>query len=166
MQGVTMPQFDFATFAPQIIWLAITFVALYFIMSWFALPKVGGVIEQRTNRIAGDLDEADRLRRDAERSTEIYETSLAEARAKAHAIHQETRSASNAELDKIRQSVEAELDEKLTAAEARISAIRDKALEDVKDIAIDSAGEIVQVLTGQTVERPVLAEAVDGAGRL
>ncbi|WP_342643004.1 ATP F0F1 synthase subunit B [Rhodoligotrophos ferricapiens] len=160
-----MPQFEFATVPSQIIWLAITFVALYFIMSWFALPKVGGVIEQRTNRIAGDLDEADRLRRDAERSTEVYQTSLAEARAKAHTIHQEKRDATTAELETIRKAVEAELEEKLSAAETRISEMRNKALAEIKDVAVDTAGDIIERLSGITVDRPVVAAAVESAGR-
>lgn len=160
-----MPQFDFATFPSQIVWLTITFVALYFIMSLFALPKVGGVIEQRTNRIAGDLDEADRLRRDAERSSDVYQTSLAEARAKAHGIHQERRDQSTAELDKIRHAVEAELEDKLAAAEARIQTTRVKALTEIKDIAIDSASDIVEALTGQQADKASVALAVDNAGR-
>ncbi|WP_170984407.1 F0F1 ATP synthase subunit B' [Rhodoligotrophos defluvii] len=160
-----MPQFEFETVPPQIIWLVITFVALYFIMSWFALPKVGGVIEQRTNRIAGDLDEADRLRRDAERSSEVYQTSLAEARARAHTIHQETRDATSSELETIRRAVEAELEEKLSAAEARIAQTRDKALAEIKDVAIDTAGAIVERLTAQTVDRSVLAAAVESGRR-
>ena len=39
------PPLDPSTFAPQIIWLAITFTALYVILSRFALPRVGEVIE-------------------------------------------------------------------------------------------------------------------------
>jgi F-type H+-transporting ATPase subunit b len=158
-----MPQFEFATFPSQIVWLTITFVALYLIMSLFALPKVGGVIEQRTNRIAGDLDEAERLRREAERSSDVYQAALAEARARAHGIHQETRDQTAAELDKVRQSVEAELEAKLAAAEARISEMRGKALGEIKDIAIDSASEIVEVLTGLQADRASVAQAVENA---
>ena len=160
-----MPQFDFDTFPPQIAWLVITFLALYFIMSLFALPKVGGVMEQRSNRIAGDLDEADRLRQDAERSTEIYKVSLAEARARAHAIHQETRDGVTAELEKDRRAVEVELDAKLATAEAQIAVAREKAIDGIKTVAVDSAGEIVELLTGVKVDRKVLTTAVENAGR-
>jgi F-type H+-transporting ATPase subunit b len=45
-----MPQLDFSTFSPQLIWLVITFLGLYLLMSRVALPRIGGVIEQRQSR--------------------------------------------------------------------------------------------------------------------
>ena len=53
-----MPQLDFATFPPQLFWLAITFIVLYVLMAWVGLPRVGGVIAARRNRIDGDLEKA------------------------------------------------------------------------------------------------------------
>ena len=78
-----MPQLDFSMWPPQLIWLAITFGVLYILISKFALPKIGGTIEQRQNRIANDLDEAQRLKDDTEKAIAAYEAALAEARAKA-----------------------------------------------------------------------------------
>ncbi|MGF7159728.1 F-type H+-transporting ATPase subunit b [Rhodoligotrophos appendicifer] len=156
-----MPQFDFNTFPPQIAWLVITFIILYLVMSRFALPKVGGVIEQRTSRIAGDLDEASRLQQEATRSAELYATALAEARARAHIIHVEMRSQISAELEKERHGVEVELDTKLASAEARISATRLSALSDITEIAADSAREIILALTGDQTDPLLLRGTVE-----
>ena len=79
-----MPQLDLATFTPQLVWLGITFILLYLVMWRVALPRIGEVLEERQNRIQHDLDEAGRLKGEAEQALADFETSLSEARSKAH----------------------------------------------------------------------------------
>ena len=42
-----LPQLNPADFAPQLVWLAVTFVVLYLILSRVTLPRIGEVIEER-----------------------------------------------------------------------------------------------------------------------
>ncbi|MDC3272998.1 hypothetical protein OAU72_05820, partial [Hyphomicrobiales bacterium] len=57
-----MPQLDFLTFPSQIIWLFITFTALYIVMAKIALPKLANAIELRRDIIARDLEEAEHFK--------------------------------------------------------------------------------------------------------
>jgi F-type H+-transporting ATPase subunit b len=159
-----MPQLDFSTYPPQLIWLAIVFFGLYFVLSRFALPRIGGIIEQRRDRIASDLDEAARLKDESEKALAAYEAALAEARAKAHAIAQETRDKLSAETERQRAEVEAQLAEKLAEAEARIADTRDTAMAQVKDVAAGAAGDIVQQLIGgRAVAKTKVTKAINDA---
>ncbi len=56
------PPFDPASFGSQLLWLALSFAALYILMSKIALPRIGEILEVRRDRIEGDLAEAERLR--------------------------------------------------------------------------------------------------------
>lgn len=156
-----MPQLDFATYGPQLIWLAITFTVLYLVMARIALPGVGGVIEQRRNRVASDIGEAEQLRNETDKADASYRATLAEARAKAHAMSQETRQKLNAEMERERAKVDEELNEKMKEAEARIGEVKAGAMAQVKDVATDSATEIVKELIGGRSAKTAVSKAVD-----
>jgi len=132
-----LPQLNPADFAPQLIWLAITFAVLYFILARVALPRIGEVIEERRDRVQRDLDAAERFKKDTDAALAAYERALSEARAKASSMAKEMRDKLAAETDKERASVEGELSAKLADAEARIAATKTKALSSVNEIAAE-----------------------------
>lgn len=157
------PPFDPATWGSQLLWLAITFCALYYLMSRVALPRVGAILENRSNRIAGDLAAAGRLKDETDAAIAAYEQALAEARQDAHAIAQQARDKSKAEIDADRASIEAELQGKLDAAEARIAEVKAQALSDVDAIAKDATEAMVEVLVGGEVAKSDVSNAVEAA---
>src|ERR1700722_10736450 len=85
------PPFQKDTFASQLVSLVIAFVALYLIVSKIALPRVGGVIDERQNTIDGDLTAAQKLKDESDGALKAYESELAAARSRARAIGAETR---------------------------------------------------------------------------
>ena len=137
-----------STFASQLVSLVIAFVALYIIVSRVALPRVGAVIDARQNKIEGDLAEAQKLKDESEAALKAYESDLAAARSKAQAIGAETREKLNAASEAERKSLEDKLAVRLAEAEKTIAATRATAMSNVRGIAADAAGAIVQRLTG------------------
>jgi len=160
-----MPQLQIPDFAPQLIWLAITFIGLYLLMARVALPRIGGIIEQRRDRIASDLDEAARLNEQTEQAIADYEAALAEARANAHQIAQARREELKAEADKRQGELDAQLSAKIAEAEKRIGAARDAAKAEIKVVAVDAAGEIVKELLGKAPAKRTITTAVNAASR-
>ncbi|KQU94414.1 hypothetical protein ASC89_08670 [Devosia sp. Root413D1] len=142
------PPFDPASFGGQLLWLAITFAALYFLMSRVALPRIGSILETRRTRIEGDLKEAERLRQETEKAAAAYEAALAEARKNAHGIAEETRAGIKADIDGRRADVEATLAKRVSEAEARIQADKDAALANVGGIAAETAQALVAKISG------------------
>ena len=84
-----MPQLDTSTFLPQLFWLAICFIALYFIMWKLVMPRIASVLQDRQERIDDDLEKAEKLRNDAAAVLETYEKTVAEGRSRAQAILRE-----------------------------------------------------------------------------
>lgn len=158
------PPFDTTTFPSQLLWLVISFTALYFIMKKVALPRLGEILEERRDRIEGDLAEAERLRQKTDQAIATYEAELAEARSNAHTIAEAARAESKSKLDAARTKVETNLSKKVAAAEERIAATKAEAMGHVSEIATDTAQAIVAQLVGKV---PVKAarDAVTKVGK-
>lgn len=161
--GGGFPPFQKETFASQIVWLVITFVALYLLISRIAVPRIGGILEQRTRHIEGDFAEAQRSKTESEAALAAYEKALADARGNAQAIGAEIREKVHAQAEAHRKSLEAKLNAQLAEAEKSIAATKGAAMANVRGIAVDAASAIVERLTGTAPAAPTVAAAVDEA---
>ncbi|MBS0233359.1 MAG: F0F1 ATP synthase subunit B' [Proteobacteria bacterium] len=150
-QSGGLPQLNPHHFTPQLFWLAVTFVALLFVMSKIALPRVADVIEERRDRIKRDLDAASRLKDETDKALADYEKALADARANASGIAKQTREKLAAETEAERQRVDTQITAKLKEADARIAATKSKALSAIGDIATETARAVVEKLIAQDV---------------
>jgi F-type H+-transporting ATPase subunit b len=158
---VGFPPFETETYAGQILWLTITFVALYALMSKLVLPRLGGIIENRRETIASDLDEAATMKTRAEEAGVAYEKALSEAKGRAQALAQETRAKLSAESDAKRKMLEADLAKRLAEAEAIIAAKKTEAMSHVRGIAVDTAISIVERLIGKAPNPQAVEAALD-----
>jgi F-type H+-transporting ATPase subunit b len=157
------PPFQSQTFASQLVWLAIAFVLLYVLMAKWALPRVGAVIESRQKRIDGDIAEAGKLKAQSDEAVAAYEKALADARANAQAIANETRDKQAAAAEARRKTLEDELNAKLTQAEKTIAATKQAAMSNVRGIAEDATRAIVERLIGLAPSDKAVADAVADA---
>jgi F-type H+-transporting ATPase subunit b len=157
------PPFQKDTFASQLVSLVIVFAALYLIVSRIALPRVGGVLDERQNKIEGDLAEAQRLKDASDGALKAYEGELAQARSRAQAIGAETREKLNAASEAERKTLEERLSLKLAEAEKTIASTRQAAMSNVRGIAADAAAAIVQRLTGVVPDGASVGLAVDAS---
>lgn len=160
--GNTFPPFDPATFSSQLFWLVITFGLFYIFLKKVVMPRLGGILEVRSNRIAQDLDQAAKLKSEADAAVAAYEQELAEAKANANTIGQKSRDEAKAEAETARKSVEAGLEKKLAEAEERITAIKTSAMKDVGSIAETTASAILESLVGKS-DKAEVAAAVKAA---
>lgn len=158
--GGAFPPFDSTHFASQLIWLAITFGLLYYLMSRVALPRVANILENRSAKIASDLEAARAAQAQAEAAQVAHEKTLAEAKAKAQEMGQEAHRALAAETEGKRKALEADLNAKLSAADSKIADTKTKAMANVGAIATDAAAAIIEHLTGRKADAGKIAAAV------
>jgi len=148
-----MPQLDAYWYASQIFWLLVMFSLLYWLLSRRALPRVAEILEARQDRIAADLDQAQRLRGEAEEAMAAYEERMARAREEAHHLVAETQARLQAEAAERHAELDAELAGRLRAAEAEIAEARQAALKELEETAAVAAQAAAERLVGLKVTK-------------
>jgi F-type H+-transporting ATPase subunit b len=155
------PPFQAEHFPSQLVWLTISFVLLYVLMSKIALPRIGAIMAERSKLIGDDLAAAERLKEQSNAAHAAYEKSLADARSRAQSIASSTREKQAKEAEAAQKRLEAQLHERLAAAEQSITATRTTAMGNVRSIAADTASAIVERLIGKTPADHEIAAALD-----
>ena len=142
-----LPQLDFSTWPTQIFWLVVSFGLAYILMWRVALPRIGSVLEERHNRIQGDLKRAKAASENAEQARQAFEVMLAESREKASAVMREATESIRNKMERKIKTSNASTAEKMAEAEKDIAEAKARAMIDVVDIASTSAAEAVAQLT-------------------
>jgi F-type H+-transporting ATPase subunit b len=158
-----MPQLDIATFLPQLFWLVVSFVVLYILMKTLGLPKVRAAIEGRRQRLDSDLGRATALKAEAEAALAAYQKALADARAAAQETLRQTGERLAADAAERQRQLAASLATQIAAAEQRIAAGKEVALGEVRGIASEVAGAVVEKLIGMAPETAAMNDAVGRA---
>jgi F-type H+-transporting ATPase subunit b len=158
-ESAGLPQFDFTWWPGQILWFLIIFFAILAFMRLFAVPRVGGAIEEREGYITNQIAEARRMKDEADAEAQAATAEAAQARANAQKVALDARTKAGAEVAARLAEEEAKLAATGAEAERRIAASRDAAMTNVQAIATDAAGAIVKQLTGQPATAAELATA-------
>ena len=154
------PPFESEHFPSQLVWLVISFVLLYVLMSRIALPRIGGIMAARSKVISDDLAAAEQLKERSNAAQAAYEKALADARSRAQALAGATREQQAREAEDMHKRLEAQLHERIAAAEQSIAKSRDGAMGNVRSIAAEAASAIVERLIGQRPRPEDIAAAL------
>ena len=157
-----MPQLDFANqlTISQVVWMALIFGTLYLLLTNWALPQVETVLTDRAHRISTDLDSARAAKGQADQAAAEISDGSRRANAEAQAAIAQAVAQAKAEAAEQARVANERLDAQLAEAETRIQAARTAAMGALRQVATDTAAVVVDRLTGQTPEGPVVEAAV------
>src|SRR4249920_1051898 len=122
------------------------FILLFFFWKW-VLPRVNTLLEERREKIQGEMEKAEETRVQADQVLADYRAQLATARDEANRIIEDAR----ATAEQLRRDIQAKAEEEAGAtvvrAQEEIHAERDRAFQELRDqvaqIAVDLAGRVV-----------------------
>lgn len=158
-----MPQLDPSLFPTQIFWLIVTFLALFLIAWKVALPRITEVLEARQTRIDGDLEKAQTLKSEAEEVLSAYEKTLANATAEAQGIHRQMLQSLTDERTRRQDELSQKLSAQTREAESRIAGEKQRAVENIRDAALDVVQSAANRLIGIDVAEADAERAIRAA---
>ncbi len=157
------PPFDATLFPHQLFWFAVSFGALYLLLTFVILPRISKTLEARKNQIESDLKLA------------AEETQKAEAaKAAAQKAQDDARNDARSKLDAMRKKVDddaskaqakalADAEEEIKASENAINAKKSDAIAVISEEVMDIASDIFESLTGKKPTAAIVKAASKGA---
>lgn len=143
-----LPQFDPVPWPGEIFWALVIFAVLYFLIAKVFVPRVGGTIDEREDRISGDIGDARRARDAAQAELDAAAGEISAARARAQKVALDAAAEAKAAGAARQAEEDARMSAELGVAEAEIAQARAEAMVHVRGIAADAVHAIVERLTG------------------
>ena len=156
-----MPQLNPEFWAAQIFWLILTFSSLYLIIWKVFLPKITLSIENRKSRVVNDLDEAQKLKVNAEKKLNEYNKIIEESKKEAKKIIEDSKKKLDRDIENKKQKFNDEIEKELLAAEKEIKDLKKSSISNINNIAVETSAEIIKQMINIEVNQSSVSAIVD-----
>jgi len=151
-------------------WVAVAALVVLVLMLWKKVPAlIGRSLDAKIEGIRRELDEASRLRKEAEALKAEYEQKAAAAHSDAEAMRQTAEREAHEILVKAKADAEALMDRRARMAEDKIAAAERAAIADVRARAADAAARAAALLIAEHndagADRARVERTIAGLGR-
>lgn len=145
----------------ELIWGAISFAVVLFVLSRFAFPKLREAVEAREKKIQGDLEEAENTKNEAQKQLDEYKKQLAEARSEANRLIEEARQQAEQVRKDMTERSEKEAEQIVARAQEQIEAERNRTVQELQTTIADLSIELAEKVVGRSLDDKSQRELVD-----
>ena len=156
-----MPQLNPEFWISQIVWLILTFGALYIVLSKVILPKISDNLESRRSQILENIEIAEKQREESEEKVKEFEKIILNSKLEAKNLFNEARQKVLEDVDKKRSELEKSIEAEIVSAEREIQSLNSNSLENIKKIATDTSADLISQLIGQEVDKKTISSIVN-----
>ncbi len=144
----------------QLLWLAIALGFIFFVIARGMVPKIQATVDAREQRIAGDLEAAQKARVAADETEAAWRDRMDAARAEAARISQDAKAESGRDTEVKVKAAADKIGVKVESAQAKIRKSVDAARAEIEAVAAEATQEMVRRVAGLTVDKKEAAAAV------
>ena len=156
-----MPQLNPEYWISQIFWLILIFSSLYLIIWKIFLPRITYSIENRKSRIVNDLDEAQKLKDNAEKKLKEYNDIIEKSKKEAKKIIDDSKKKLDRDIENKKQKFNDEIEKELAATEKEIKDLKKASASNIADIAAETSAEIIRQIINTEVNKSNVSAIVN-----
>ncbi len=135
-------------------WTLVTFLIVVIILKVFAWNPIIHALDERAEKIHGDIDKADKMRKEAEEALKAYQLKIADANKEANAILETAKSDANNLKNKTLEETQHELKSMKEQSLRDIELSKQKAVQEIQEQVI----ELSVSIAGQILEKKLKTE--------
>lgn len=155
----------------ELIWGSIAFVLIFLLLAKLAFPKFKQTMRERTERIRGQLESADRTKAEADGVLDEYRRKLADAQNEANRIIEESKKTAEALRRDLVARAEEEATEIVNRARGEVGAERDRAVAELRasvaDLTISVAEKVIgRELQSESAQRAYVDQTIAELSRM
>lgn len=140
-------------FAEAESWVLVAFILFVALLVYLKVPAmVTGMLDERAAKIAKDLDEARKLRQEAQALLDSYKSKRTEAEREAAAIVAQAKSDAEEYAEEARRKLSESVERRTRQAEQKIAQAQASAIKDVRNLATDIAVAAAASLSADAVK--------------
>jgi F-type H+-transporting ATPase subunit b len=146
------------------VWTIVVFAISLVVLRRWVFPLIGQALDARAKTIAGEIDAAADLRKEADKVLEDYRERLKEARTQAEGIEQRAHQTAKSHEHEAREQAKGILAEAAKKAERDIEAATKRALDDIRrevaDLTIMATEKVTRKTLNEADQRRLVEEAL------
>jgi len=145
----------------EIFWGGLAFIIVFTLLAWKAWPAIKNALQDREDKIRGDLEHAESVRNQAETELADYQRQLADARNEAGRIIEEARQSAEQVRKDLIARAEVDAAEIRSKASDDIRAASERAMADIQGKVLDLSIELAERIVQQNLDRATQIQLIE-----
>ena len=156
-----MPQLNTEFWTAQVFWLILIFSGLYLIIWKIFLPKITYSIENRKSRIVSDLNEAQKLKENAEKKLKEYKEIIKNSQSEAQKIINDSKKKLDIDIKIKKEKFSVEIENELISIEKEIKDLKKSSISNISKIATETSVEVINQIIDTEVNKSNVSAIVN-----
>ena len=156
-----MPQLNTEFWTAQVFWLILIFSGLYLIIWKIFLPKITYIIENRKSRIVSDLNEAQKLKENAEKKLKEYGEIIKNSQSEAQKIINDSKKKLDIDIKIKKEKFSVEIENELISIEKEIKDLKKSSISNISKIATETSVEVINQIIDTEVNKSNVSAIVN-----